>query len=216
MAVLRLTQRPSYAEPGERQIHAEPGEKENPLSLVHGGSSLDSRSSLDSEDSPSLVHIPMEADLTEPNVYFTGGRSLSWLYIPMEASSVLINRARCVADYNRRSLSWLYIPMETSSVLINRARCVADYNGRSLSWLYIPMETSSVVRGGYISVIYFMAMFVFYFVQVHYAQKKVYLPPHKQTITLCQTLCVCISCCDLAFVFQAECLSRVCRLRSSR
>ena len=40
----------------------------------------------------------MEADLTEPGVYFTGGRSLAWLYSPMEASSVLINRARCVAD----------------------------------------------------------------------------------------------------------------------
>ena len=74
----------------------------------------------------------------------------------LEASSVLINRARCVADISQciSELIDMYITMEASSIKINRARCVVDI----------------------FQLIYFMVMSMFYFVQVHYAPKKVYLP----------------------------------------
>jgi hypothetical protein len=74
----------------------------------------------------------------------------------MEASSVKINRARCVADISQciSELIGMHITMEASSVKINRARCVADV----------------------FQLIYFMVMSMFYSVQVHYAPQKVYLP----------------------------------------
>ena len=104
----------------------------------------------------------MEANLTEPGVYFTGGRSLAWLYSPMEASSVLINRARCVADiYQCISELIGYITMEASSVKINRARFVADI----------------------FQLIGFVVMPMILFVQVYYARKKVVVRPTQGICT---------------------------------
>ena len=48
----------------------------------------------------------------------------------------------------------MYVTMDASLDKIKRARCVADI----------------------FQLIYFMVMFMFYFVQVHYAPKKVHLP----------------------------------------